>query len=168
MVIVFANHLKSVSSFEFDTNPLERTLKKEFYTPKRFKQQGDGTVTTTSAILPGFKWMYDFLHPQSGAEKPIHIAHYCGSYNVSESTLEHYGVNSFYGIECDCKRRDGEDAIDGNRCNHDGMMNDVSFAKFVKNSLFSEEEGRVGERFEQMSEGELDDWWKQCRLLNQD
>lgn len=165
-IIMFANHLKTVSGFRFATNPLEKTLNKKFSKPEKFYQKGDGTVTATSAALPALKWMYDALHPKTGAEKPVHLAHVCGSYNIRESSLKDSGKNAFYGVECGCKTKSKKKRVSGKKCDHNGITYDAYVAKFISESVMDGQIGRVGDRFEKMTEKELKRWWNRCQLLN--
>lgn len=62
-------------------------------------------------MLPGIKWVDDFLQKKEGAKK-INFGEICGSYQMRDKVDTN--KNLYYGIGCDCK-----DSI-GLKCNHIG------------------------------------------------
>jgi hypothetical protein len=57
--ILYSNHIQSKNKLTFKDDPRTRTTFEEFYYPDIEYTQGDATVVTTSAIVPGIKWAYE-------------------------------------------------------------------------------------------------------------
>jgi len=59
VALVFASYIPTAHTFEYKSNPRDYVhLIKDFYVPdNKFNQDGDGTVTATSSIIPAIKWI---------------------------------------------------------------------------------------------------------------
>ncbi len=42
---------------------------------------GDGTVPTYSAIIPAFKWAFEFEKNKTIGAKPVKLVNFCSSFN---------------------------------------------------------------------------------------
>lgn len=169
MNIVFANHLDTISGFDFKTNPLKKTKKNKYYYPELFHKQGDGVVLATSSVVPAMKWMHDFYNKNDENARRVHLVQFCGEYNVKNSDREAKGEeNDFYGLECKCRPEEGEERIKGTDCEHNKLMGRTGIIKYLVKSFFEAEQGQVGDKFVQMNEKELDDFSDNCKMLNRD
>lgn len=157
----FMNHVPTPKYYEFSKNPKEFTSKEENVMPKWTMGEGDGQVLSTSAAMPSLKWMYDFEKKKTGQEKPIHLVHFCGNYNLKKAAIFEE-KNEFYSMDCACKFVD----ISTGKCDHGGILSDPYFVKFVFNSLLEGRRDATNGKYESMSENELKVFWDRCRLFN--
>ena len=98
---------------------------------------GDGSVISTSAILPGIKWAQDFEDKLPGA-KPVKFIEVCSTKNkratVSESNYSmKVTKNEYMGIGCLCKGTKYR-PTDGSGCNHVKLVSDAKTIEFMLNT----------------------------------
>jgi len=68
--------------------------KNDFYPPDiQTYVPGDGTLTTTSSLVPTIKWMWENQHKDDLGDvdfdpKPVKIGEYCSTYKQSYNTNE--------------------------------------------------------------------------------
>jgi len=86
------------------------TERQNFYFPEsEVNSTGDGTVLTTSAIVPGIKWRYEHLNNVPNS-KPVKFIEYCSIYNQATNIYDTVGDNNrntfvssdYSGLNCDC------------------------------------------------------------------
>jgi hypothetical protein len=53
-----------------------------FHFPDKLNMtMGDGTVPTYSAIIPAFKWAFEFEKNKTIGAKPVKLVNFCSSFN---------------------------------------------------------------------------------------
>jgi hypothetical protein len=168
--IVYANILPTDAKMSYFENPRSLTLHDEFYMPDSFEYElGDGTVVTTSAIAPGIKWAWEHDNKHEGA-KPINFAELCSSYKTRTSVFEEGDVkkvteNSYFGVQCDCEGKTRKTAKSGKACEHSKMVIQPHLIDFVLNSAIDGVFGKIGEKFEIMTDTELSEFVEKCKLF---
>ena len=169
--IIYGAATSTMKKFYYDKNPKELTSKdKMLLTSKVDEVMGDGSVTATSAILPGIKWADDFNNKVKGA-KPVNLIEICSAYQRRETVFEgntkQVTKNAYYGIDCECKgtpdkKKEGRDCAE-----HNTMLEDVQVIKFLLDSCTDGQPGKTGERFKKMSRYSLSNYVKKCKMFNE-
>ena len=153
------NSISTKAGGLIESDPRSKTLRDEFYIADSFKYEpGDTTVITTSAIMPGIKWAYEFEQEPEN-RKPIKFLEVCSIYNQRENVFDeiddykHRNVskNSYIGVDCTC-RGTQENPRTGGSCDHQALLADVKVVKFLLRSSIDQRKGKVGEKFEKMTE----------------
>lgn len=169
IALIFANHLPTISGFEFKSNPFTLTSKKQTVTPEYTYSRGDGSVVATSSLLPALKWMQDFEFGVNGA-RPLHLLQFCGNYQKISSMrdLNPAQENSFRGLDCKCNEMKEDSRILGEKCNHPRILSDERLIEFLIESITSElEKGEIEGVFYGADEQDLQDYKENCGLLLQ-
>lgn len=122
---------------EYNDNLFDLKKKNQFGTATIVNGTGDETVPTYSALLPAFKWAWEFQHKKQDA-KPVKIVDYCSSFNEKYNPFDEtesgsefkINKNEFLGIQCDCMTSNKFQP-----CYHAAIINDSYVIKFTLNSL---------------------------------
>lgn len=167
--ILYSNHMNSKNILTYKEDPRTRTTFEEFYVPEIEYTQGDATVVTTSAIMPGVKWAYEFSKKESFPEaKPVSLIEICGIQNQKTSIfddLENRKVtkNQYIGLKCNC-RKEGT-LTTGKACDHQNLVADLGLVKLVLESSIDNVPGKVGDRFKNMKEEDLKLFADDCKIF---
>jgi hypothetical protein len=158
--------------FEFDENPKLKTVQDKYVAPTEYLYSyGDGTVLSTSSIVPGLKWADDFERKVAGA-KPVSIIEICSTWKRRTSVFSPGFLkvkdNAYFGIDCDC----GGSKIfpkDGSKCAHTPFVTDAKVISFLLQSAadgvpaVSTASTRA---FSEKSESQLEAYEDSCQLIN--
>ena len=96
---MYANHLETEGGFiykghtkDFAQQNYVEKADQEIYIP------GDGTVPTTSSVIPGIKWAADYLEKseKSTKEKPINFVEVCSQSRIANRVSE--DRNTYIGL----------------------------------------------------------------------
>lgn len=160
--IIYSNILKTISRVIIDKDPRSQTLKGEFYEPDLVNYElGDGTVSTTSAIMPGIKWASEFDAKQRDA-KPVKLIELCSQQsndkqsifdNITESGERVVQNNGYLGIKCKCIENSRKGT--GSKCEHTGMVSDFGVIEFVARSLVDGSKGKISQKYISMTEEQI-------------
>ena len=167
--ILYSNHMSSKNYLTYTENPKTRTTFEEFFVPKIDYTQGDATVVTTSAIMPGVKWAYEFSKKESFPEaKPVSLVEICSIKNERPHVFDNEPErkttkNQYIGLKCNC-RKEGK-LTSGKACDHQGLPADLGLVAFVLESSIDNVPGKVGERFQKMTEKELKLFADDCKIF---
>lgn len=175
--ILYANLIQTISKGIIKKNPKISTMRNQFYhLDSQENELGDSSVLTTSAILPGIKWAQEFDEGKAHA-KPVNFIELCSQYKRRDNIFEMVSKensgseeeekervvrqNAYFGIDCGCINHSILDK-NGVDCSHTQLMSDAKLVQFVVNSSESGKKGKVGQRFQDMSETVLKNIVKNC------
>jgi hypothetical protein len=168
--IIYGAGAKTMRKFQYNRNPKDFTKNdKMLRISKSWDTMGDGSVTTTSAILPGIKWADDFDKKVKGA-KPVNLIEICSKFKRRKTVFEEgkkvVEKNAYFGIDCECagSKKDKEDGRDCSE--HNTMLEDVKVVQFLLDSCTDGQKGKVGEKFRKMSKWKLRSYVRYCHLFN--
>ena len=133
---------------------------------------GDGSVPTSSSVIPGLKWAQDFIEQESSNQKsknktayPVNFIEVCG---VNRNRHEINDEDNLYlGLDCDCKR--GLFSKDGSDCNHSGFVRDQKMIEFMARSFVKDgaikrlHAGKKG-KFAKFSVTEWNEYTDKCKM----
>lgn len=135
--IVFTSVQDTMYHFEFDENPKLKTQHDKYVAPtSNLFTHGDGSVLTTSAIVPGLKWADDFKNKVANS-KPVNLIEVCSIKDRRESVFtpgfKEVKDNAYFGIDCNCG---GSKLLpkDGSNCGHTKFVTDEKVIGFLLNS----------------------------------
>ena len=155
----------------YNQDPRTKTSSGQIYVPdKQRDAMGDGAVLAASALGPGIKWADQFRRGVEGA-KPVNLIELCSKYKRRRSIFNLWREktvtkNAYFGIKCNCRSSVWGEST-GDNCNHANMLSDRDLVHFVMESLYTKEKGKVGLRFLRMTNEELSNYVKNCRLFRQ-
>lgn len=125
VALVYGSHLPTPKSLTWDYDMLGRMKAGDYAIPSKAEfTNGDSTVSSTSSLMPGFKWAYEYIHGLPNS-KPIKAIEYCSIYNNKESIYD--GFNDimrrmekveYIGLPCECLSGSDENRIAGELCHH--------------------------------------------------
>ena len=170
--ILYFNSLSTKSGFFIDSDPRSKTLRNDFYRPDGFSYEpGDGSVITTSSLMPGIKWAYEF-NRQPENTHPVKFLEICSKYNQRENIFDelddykHRNVskNSYIGVDCTCRGTENSPRS-GKSCDHLSLLSDTRVAEFVLRSAIDKRVGIVGEKFAAMTEEQLQEYVGKCTMF---
>jgi Lecithin:cholesterol acyltransferase len=166
-VIMFGNMINTEKEYNYDFDPLPKTLPDdaEFVKPSSVKYAiGDGTVPTASAIAPGIKWAWEFDNKVVPGAKPIIFAEICSNQNLLGNVYQDLRSksvtrNTYQGVACQCQKGTEKD------CNHSALVSDPGTTSFIINSLMDNQSAASPRLFDTSSSFEIDDFAKRCALV---
>ena len=168
--IVFGATIGTSLTFDFKTDPREKTKDFKVATPTWVNSYGDSSVQTASALIPGIKWADDFNKNQT-KYKPVNFIEICAEYNRRNSVFEpntnKVTKNAYFGIACQCK---GTQTFptDGTECDHVKLVSDSKTVEFIMNSAIDWQiaaKTPTREAFETKADDQLKTYEEQCHLL---
>jgi hypothetical protein len=169
--ILYSNHIGSKNILTYKEDPRSRTTFEEFYKPKIDMTQGDATVVTTSAIVPGIKWAYEFTKKDKFPNaKPVTLVEICGIENTKANVFDDLvnrkvTKNQYIGMKCNCRAPAGKKSI-GKACDHQNLVADLGLVSFVLESSIDNVKGLgVGQRFKDMSENDIKYYKEDCKMF---
>lgn len=168
--ILYSNHILSRNKLTFNADPRTRTTFNEFFVPDLEFTQGDATVVTTSAIVPGIKWAYEFSKKSTfpGA-KPATLVEICGIKNQKTSVFDDetnrkVTKNQYMGVKCNCRGGGGK-KVEGKACDHQNLVADLGVVSFVLESSIDNQTGSVGQRFKDMTDDQIKYYQEDCKIF---
>ena len=170
--IIYSAMIPTKLKLYYNKDPKTKTNNGQIYTPDETEMaMGDQGVLAASALGPGIKWADEFMRGKEGA-KPVNLIEICSEFRRRESVFnlkseKKVDMNAYFGIKCNCRNAFNIIKTTGIECNHPGLMTDPYLMEFVVQSLKTEEEGEVGQKFQEMSPEELEDYVDNCRLFRQ-
>ena len=171
--IIYTNLLETAAEFYYNNDPKAVAASKpnsEFIDPDRIKSGvGDLSVLTTSAIVPGVKWAYEFEKKQTGA-KPVIFVEVCSIQNQKTEVFQGSDIsgapsvskNEYQGIDCECTRRGSE-----SKCEHLGIVSDLHTVKYLLNSLQDNQKAKPNTTFQSLSPQAIKQFVENCDILLQ-
>ena len=161
---IFANHVNAITSVVYEEDPRIKTSKGEYAVPEFKFSSGDGIVPTSSAVIPAFKWMQDYVDRKQGAKR-VHLAHLCGDFDIRPKSEDGRGDDiKYYGIDCNCKPTESDETVDGRGCGHMQLFKDAGLISFLLESSLGAEHGNISGKFRAMTEEQLKNYSDMCRL----
>lgn len=168
IVLVYSNILTTGNDFLYREDPKAKAQdpKADFIEPDFVDQDyGDTSVLTTSSLLPGIKWAYEFDKKSVEGAKPVVFVELCSIRDQKTSAYQTDDnkviKNQHHGVECICQYKGSESS-----CDHLGMISDNYLTDFIRNSLMDKETALPGRMFENCSEKSVEDFTHNCELLN--
>jgi hypothetical protein len=141
MVLIYGSHLNTEYVVDYEYDPTIITDTNNFAWPTSETQSGgDGTVLTTSMLLPGLKWAWEFEHKDTvtdSSPKPIKIMEWCSTYNtknwiydtVYPDQTNQILKNEYIGVNCSCQVTSG--STTGSNCVHANIMDDPNVIQIL-------------------------------------
>lgn len=166
--IVYSTAVPTLAKIHYNSNPRTKTNNGRIYNPDREENKnGDGSVLSTSALIPGIKWADEFMFKRDPNAKPVTFVEVCSKQNQKTSIFQDGNKvvkNEYIGVDCSCKGNKSKRA-DGSKCGgHATLVEEPKVMSFVLNSLMDGETGKVGARFASMSISRLRAYEGNCEL----
>lgn len=168
IVLVYSNILTTGNDFIYKENPKPKAQmpSADFIEPDFVdKDYGDTSVLTTSSLLPGIKWAYEFDKKSVAGAKPVIFVELCSirnqKVNAYQTDDNKVVNNQHHGVGCICQKTGSESS-----CDHLGMVSDNFLTDFIRNSLMDKETALPGRMFDRASEKSVEDFTANCELLN--
>mmetsp|Transcript_7536 Transcript_7536/g.6835 ORF Transcript_7536/g.6835 Transcript_7536/m.6835 type:complete len:416 (+) Transcript_7536:702-1949(+) len=126
MTILYGSHLNTTQGHYYTENVYTRAKEGKYNRPNRtIFTPGDNTVPTASALIPAFKWAWEFENKVENS-KPLKFLEWCGTLNQKGTVYDKLDPNSPYvveslahmGLDCDCLRGTDIIRVSGATCNH--------------------------------------------------
>lgn len=160
--IVYSSIVPTESKYYYLKNPRKVLAQgKEANPDYREYAFGDGTMTTSSAIIPGIKWADDYNKGTVEGAKPVGFVEFCSQVNQKDRPTEEgeeFTENEHMGLQCSCQK-------DLNRCAHGNLINDPKLINFVFNGITSHKAGVAARgRFAHFSEYDWFHYVNGCSL----
>ena len=166
--VVFTTKVPTISNIEFkghvkrNQQHIIKNNLKEIYQP------GDGTVLSTSAIIPFLKWAKEKQDGIVSDAEPIKFVSYCSPTNQSKEAYSTQnsnkkfvnGNNEFIGLDCSCSKTQNYE-----NCGHTGMLNDPNLLNFIEKTLINNDRKEVPEFIvKDLKNNNIQDFVKKCDL----
>jgi len=142
--LIYGNHLLVPKTDIYNRDPLTVTTETQnFYFPDAvINSLGDGTVLTTSAIVPGIKWRYEYLNNVTNS-RPVKFIEYCSVYNqithiydfIDDNNRNSFTESDYSGLNCDCNTLDSN-VFD---CEHSCVIMDSNFVALMSTMVLTNE-----------------------------
>ena len=137
VVLLFMSTHKTPIAYVFDEN-FNHYIENNQYPPTVdiIYGNGDETVPTYSAVIPGLRWAYQFENePDSGRYFPVKFVELCSKMNRHNTIYDReYSSrekeileNSYIGIDCECTKQEHVTSYD--KCTHSNMLSDKYLIK---------------------------------------
>lgn len=167
VVVVYSNILTTGNDFVYNDDPKPRSTVQgsNFIEPDNvFMDYGDTSVLTTSSLIPGIKWAYEFRKKEVQGAKPVVFVEMCSTQNrktkVYQTEKQEILENEYQGVNCGCQTLGSE-----GYCDHLGMLMDPSIIDYLANSVQDKEKPLEHGLFEFASEETIANFVQNCEML---
>jgi hypothetical protein len=168
VVVIYTNFLTTGNDFVYNDNPKPKTQVdgSNFVEPDKVDMDfGDTSVLTTSSLLPGIKWAFEFDKKSVPGAKPVVFLEMCSSNNrkaaVFQTDSNEIVKNERQGVDCICHT-----ASSASGCDHLGMISDTYLIDYLANSAQDKASSNPQRMFDNASEESIRDFIQNCELLN--
>ena len=169
VITIYGTTAPTDETIYYQENPALTTIDNEFMQPTNDSETyGDGTVPSTSSLLPALKWAWQFdnYNASENAEGnedeegityyPVKVLEWCSLLNEGQSvydeinnkTINNFTQNAYIGLNCSCQAPQGQMSNSTN-CIHATMMVDQYFIYFLADLVKSND--YVGNNTENIS-----------------
>jgi lecithin-cholesterol acyltransferase len=165
-VIMYSNLLSTGNDFVYNNDPKPQSTKTgvSFIEPDSIQYDlGDTSVLTTSSLIPGIKWAYEFDRQTVSFAKPVVFVETCSNFNRKDRVFQEGSKvtsNERQGLKCMCNSRGSE-----SDCDHLGMITDSNLVDYVIRSLKDNQVSNSQARIS-TSEAQLANFVSSCAMLN--
>ena len=167
--VVYQTHIPTISNikseghFKKNSEYFIKNKRKMTYHP------GDGTVLSTSSLIPFLKWAKEKEnHKVNGAES-VKFVNFCSSDNqtteayTTQNTTKKFNNknNEFVALDCECNQKKGY-----SNCNHITMLRDKHLIDFIGKILINNDRKKHVPEFikKRVRDDDISDFVRKCKL----
>ncbi|KRX05249.1 Aspartic peptidase domain [Pseudocohnilembus persalinus] len=140
---VYGAFEKVNTQFEFQEDPKIYTNREEYYFPNITSYTfGDGTVSSSSALMGPLKWIYENRKGEQSSYKPVKLVEMCSKYGIKDEPYDEiqedgqkvYTKSGYQGLDCSCFYTEKL-----SNCEHSCMISEPFYLQFIANTLAGKE-----------------------------
>ena len=159
--LIYSSLLDTVHGYNYEKHP--RDLVSNPTPEQTIMFPGDGSVTTLNSVVPGTKWMDDFINKVPGSH-PVNMVEICSRVNQKDKMDP--SQNLYIGSPCHCKVAPGNSSGGGKQCDHKNFIKDLGVIGFMAQTMMQGETNTVPSgKFKSFSESDYQVYNQNCQMI---
>ena len=160
--MIYSSVLNTIHGYNYEKHP--KDLRKNPTPQQIIMVPGDGTVSTLNSVVPGAKWMDDYINKLPGSY-PVNMVEICSKVNQQEKMDP--SKNIYIGSPCHCQVAPGKkNSGGGKECNHTNFIKDLGVIGFVAQTMMlGETNTQPSGKFKSFSESDYQLYNQNCQMI---